>query len=128
MEIAHDLQVIIVSGPEDPRKAILGLSMAASAASTGSRVLIYLVLDGARCLLTEHCSRELLNGYPSVAELVEVVHESGGTIAYCPNCLESECAPEMQSRAHVKAFCHLAKPGGVSMVGMQMTQIPTVVF
>ena len=128
MENTHDLQVIIVSGPEDPRKAILGLSMAASAASGGSRVLIYLVLDGARCLLTEHCSREILAGYPSIAELVEVVHESGGTIAYCPNCLDSECAPAMQSVAHVKKFCHLAQPGGISTVGMQMTQIPTVVF
>jgi predicted peroxiredoxin len=128
MNSGHDLQVLIVAGPEDPRRAILGLSMAASAASTGAKVYVYLVMGGARFLLKENCSRSLVDGYPSVAELVEVVHEGGGTIGYCPNCLDSQCTPNLPGLTEVKSFCHLAHPGGMSTFGMRMTSIPTVVF
>ncbi|MBL8241023.1 MAG: DsrE family protein [Bryobacterales bacterium] len=128
MENAHDLQVMIVAGPEDPRRAILGLSMAASAASTGAKVNLYLVMGGARFLLKENCSRILVEGYPSVAELVEVVHDSGGTVGYCPNCLDSQCTPALPGLTEVKSFCHLAHPRGMSTFGMRMTTIPTVVF
>lgn len=128
MEATPQLQVIIVSGPDDPRKAILGLSMAASAASVGTCVYVYLVMDGARCLLTENCSRPLLDGYPTVSELIEVVHGAGGTIGYCPNCLDEQCSPILQHKTAIQAFCHLAHPGGVSLVGIRMSTIPTVVF
>jgi predicted peroxiredoxin len=128
MEDAYQLQVIITAGPEDPRKAILGLSMAAAAASAGARVYVYLVMEAARCLLKEYCGRELVPTYPTVSELVAVVHEAEGTVAYCPNCLESGCVPASEMQAEVQVFCHLARAGGISPVGMRLTSVPTVVF
>ena len=124
----YDLQIIVASGPADPKRAVLGLAMAASAASCGRRVQIYFAMDGAQFLLSENCSRIVVDGFPSVSDLVEVVYESGGAILYCPNCLQGQCAPALKPKIVEYSVCHLAKPGGMSAVGMQLGVIPTVVF
>jgi predicted peroxiredoxin len=124
----YDLQIIIVAGPDQPQRAVLGLSMAAAAAAAGTRVFIYLVMEGARCLLTQNCARSLVDGFPTVAELVAAVHESGGSIAYCPNCLAGQCDPGFRGKTSEQSFCHLGHPSGVSTVAMQLAHIPSVVF
>jgi predicted peroxiredoxin len=124
----YELQVIIVSGPDEPRRAIAGLAMAASACCAGTKVGVYMVMDGARCLSTANCTRVLAQGFPTVREFVEVIRESGGAVEYCPACLNEECAVEVKQHVMESEMCRLARPAGMSSFGMRMAQVPTVVF
>jgi predicted peroxiredoxin len=128
LKMEYELQVIIVAGPEDPRRAIAGFAMAASACCAGTKVGVYLVMDAARFVSASNCSKILAQGFPSVREFIEAIHESGGAVEYCPACLNEECAQEVKQHVVETEMCRLARPSGMSSFGMRMAQIPTVVF
>lgn len=120
------VQVIIVSGPEEPKRLLLGLSMAAGAAAAGTLVNLFLAMDGAKCLMPGVCERVLLEGYPSVADLLAVVKESGGVVEYCPHCLPTGCA---HAPAEHGASCGCKGiPAGLTSYGVRLADWPTVVF
>lgn len=123
---SQHVQVIIVSGPDEPKRLLLGLSMAAGAAAAGTNVHVFLAMDGARCLQPGVCDQTLLEGYPSVSELLSVVTESGGAVEYCPHCLPTGCThtPAAQGGS---CGCK-GVPAGLTSYGVRMADWPTVVF
>ena len=122
----QNVQVIIVSGPNEPKRLLMGLSMAAGAAAAGTTVNLFLAMDGAKCLLPEVCERTLLDGYPSVAELLAVVRDCGGAVEYCPHCLPTTCAQHTTGQT---ATCGCkGVPAGLTSYGVRLADWPTVVF
>lgn len=125
------IQVILVSSPTDePKRLILGLSLAAAAAAAGTEVRIFLAMDAAQCLSSDVCRRELVAGYPPAAELLAVIRESGGLVEYCPHCLPSGCDATLAHAAnqHDRLCGCGALPAGLSSYGVRLADYPTVVF
>lgn len=124
-----DVQVIIVSGPDEPKRVVLGLSMAASAASTGRGVRIFFTMDGARCLLDGDCDRTLVEGYPTVAELLTVVEAAGGVVEYCPHCLPTGCVPRVGVSVAGRGTCGCnGMPAGIASYGVHLGDRHTIAF
>lgn len=123
---SQHVQVIIVSGPDEPKRLLLGLSMAAGAAAAGTIVNIFLAMDGAKCLLPDACERTLLDGYPTVAELLSVVKDCGGVVEYCPHCLPTGCAHHPAD--HAGSCGCKGVPAGLTSYGVRIGDWPTVVF
>lgn len=124
---AH-VQVIIASGPDDPKRVVLGLSLAASAAAANTIVHLFFAMDGARCLLDDNCDRTLVDGYPSVAELLGVIEASGGAIEYCPHCLPTGCTPRFGAQVRSSTCGCTGAPAGLASYGVHLGDRPTVVF
>lgn len=123
---SQHVQVIIVSGPDEPKRMMLGLSMAAGAAAAGTLVNVFLAMDGAKCLLPGICDQTLLDGYPSASELLSVVRESGGVVEYCPHCLPTGCTH--QTADHGNSCGCKGVPAGLTSYGVRLADWPTVVF
>ena len=129
MAMSADVQVIIVSGPDDPKRVVLGLSMAASAASAGRSVRLFFTMDGARCLLDGHCDRTMVEGYPTVAELLTVVEAAGGVVEYCPHCLPTGCVPRVGMIVPAPGSCGCnGMPAGIASYGVHLGDRHTVAF
>lgn len=125
----QEIQVIIASGPAEPKRLMLGLSMAASAASAGTKVRLFLTMDGARCLSADVCHAQMLDGYPPVAELLAAIHESGGVVEYCPHCMPEGCSELLARPVEAAGPCRCAGvPAGLSSYGVRLADYPTVVF
>lgn len=122
---AAELHVVVVSGPDDPKRSLLGLSMAAAAVATGSAVSVYLVMDGAQWLREEHCQSAPLAGYPAVVELMDAIREGGGAIEFCQHCVEDRCR---HTNGGDQPSCGCASAAGIAAYGVGMTTTPTVVF
>lgn len=124
---AH-VQVIIASGPDDPKRVVLGLSLAVSAAAANTIVHLFFAMDGARCLLDDHCDRTFVDGYPTVAELLGVIETSGGVIEYCPHCLPAGCTPRFGAQVRSSDCRCAGAPAGLASYGVHLGDRPTVVF
>jgi predicted peroxiredoxin len=123
------IQVIIVSGPEEPKKVVMGLSLAASAAAAGKIVHVFLAMDGARCLLDDACERPLVEGYPPVSELLGVIEATGGVVEYCPHCLPSGCVPRFGAQVAIQKSCACGgAPAGIASYGVHLGDRATVAF
>lgn len=127
---SRPIQVIVASGPADPKRVLLGLSLAAAAASAGTIVRLFLTMDGVQCLDPGVCRRELLAGYPPIADLLEAIHGSGGVIEYCPNCLPQGCDGRLAKAAGgADSPCGCSGvPAGLASYGVRLADYPTFIF
>jgi len=126
---AQPVQVIVVSGPSEPKRVVLALSLAASAASTGITVQVFFAMDGARCLLDDVCDQALVDGYPTVAELLAVIEAAGGAVEYCPHCLPTGCVPRFGAQAAEQKACGCGgAPAGIASYGVHLGDRATVVI
>lgn len=124
--MSSELQVVIASGIEAPKRVVLGLSMAASAIAAGCFVRLYFVMDGAQWLRAENCARVAVEGYPTVSELMEALRMGGGEVEFCPHCVEDKCSHRAASPA--EGSCGCATAAGIAAYGVRMSNTPTVVF
>ena len=121
------LQIIICSGPEDARRATLGFAAGLAALASGIAVTLFLVLDGARWALPSEGNEVEMPGFQPVAQLLEMIVATGGSIEVCPNCIEGLCSasratePEARLRPGVVV-------GGLASAAIRMGRTPTVTF
>ena len=122
------IQVVVVSGLDQAKRLMAGLSMAVAAAAAGTRVRLFLSMDGVQCLDRDACHRVLVPGYPPVAELLGVIRDSGGAVEYCPNCLPSGCDNHVARQAPSgDAPCGCAGvPAGLASYGVRLSECPTI--
>ncbi len=92
------LQIIICSGPEDARRATLGFAAGLAALASGIAVTLFLVLDGARWALPSEGNEVETPGFQPVAQLLEMIVATGGSIEVCPNCIEGICSASRAKR------------------------------
>lgn len=129
MTTNQEIQVVIASGPGEPKRLFLGLSMAAAAASAGTRVRLFLTMDGAHCLEPGVCETRLVEGAPTVSELLSAIHETGGVVEYCPHCLPGGCNPSLAKPVAASGNCGCAGvPAGIASYGVRLADYPTIVF
>lgn len=129
IQSSQHVQIVIASGTNEPKRVMLGLSMAASAAAAGTTVNVFLAMDGVEWLNPDVCDRVVLEGYPPAAELLSVIHESGGVVEYCPHCLPAGCRVHGQVSAHPLSSCGcVGLPSGLASYGVRLADWPTVVF
>lgn len=126
--MSPELQVVVVSGPEEAQRGVLGLVMAATAAGTGAHVQVYLVMDGVKWLHGDHCHRTLVPGYPPASELLDAVRAGGGEIEYCAHCAAQATCHHSESTADAVDTCGCASAGGIASYSVRMLTTPTVVF
>ncbi len=104
--------VLIASGPEDLGRAVLGFTFALSAVSSGVPVTVILTLN-AMAWLNEDIPeiRETVNGFPAIAETMELLRENGVVIRLCSSCVDNTCSrvPCRDTTAHEMPYVGLTE-------------------
>jgi predicted peroxiredoxin len=113
------LQVLIVSGPSDAARARAGASLAAAAAACGTRVFLFLLMDGARWLDEGDLTASEPAAGPTMSDLFRAVTASGGTLEVCSSCAEDLCD------RHAPPGVGIA---GLASVAVRLADMPTLVF
>ena len=85
------LQVIIVSGPEAPERATLGMAAALSACHSDYETHVVLAMRGAIWAAETEGNSPLVPGYPPMGEMIALVHDAGGTVLGCSSCIHQYC-------------------------------------
>ena len=81
------LVVILASGPDDGgKRATLAYTAAVTSVGMDTPTRIFLVGDGAYWAYEGHGDDVQMNGFPSLAELVETFRELGGETYICSTC------------------------------------------
>ncbi len=134
MVLAPQLQIIISSGPEDPR-ATLGFAAAMAASACDTPVVIFLVMNGVRWALKSAGNEAQRPGFQPIAQMLDLIQASNGRIEVCSNCLNEACSTctdevcsatsDQMKPGDIREGIH---PGGLTAVAVRMSQIPTVTF
>ena len=127
MDEKAGLQIIICSGPEDARRATLGFATALAAIASGMMVTLFLVMDGARWALRSEGNEPEAPGFQPVAQLLEMIVTTGGTVEVCSNCVEGACDASAGSEARSLLRSGVVF-GGLASAAIRMGRIPTVTF
>lgn len=85
----YDAQFIIASGPEDTYRATLGLAAAISAASSGTKVVCFFTMRGAKWTGDADPQETPVPGFPRVKEFIEMLVEEGVRMEACTSCVEN---------------------------------------
>ncbi len=123
------VQVIVVTGLDQPKRLMTGLSLAVASAAAGTEVRVFLGMDAVQCLDPEVCGRVILPGFPTIAELLGVIRDAGGSIEYCPHCLPEGCSDwgaRQAPRGESACGC-VALPAGLSTYGVHLGDYPTII-
>ena len=86
-----ELQVIITSGLEAPDRAVAGFALALAAASSGSRVVVWLTMRGANWAVRTQGNQADVPGFSPIAEYIRLLLESGARIELCSTCGDNAC-------------------------------------
>ena len=116
-----DLQIIISTGPDTPGRAIVGHSMAASAAAMGLRVLMFLAYDGAEWGTTRLSNREDVGDVEDLINHQLSILEADGRIEVCSACGERLLREGVKLRPGVEL-------GGLTSVASRAIATQTVSF
>jgi len=122
-----DLQIVIASGPMEPRRAVLGFAMALATASSGENVRIFLAMDGVAWALRTEGNGPEADAFLTVSEHIEMILAEGGQIEVCSTCVGQHCAAGCGGK-DVEALRPGLTVGGLAAVALSMAHIPTVVF
>lgn len=89
----YDLQILIASGPEALARAVLGFAFAVSAAVSGVRVLVVLVLNATVWLtMDEPSAEQKVHGFNSIRDYMTVLKDTGAVVRLCSACAAENCA------------------------------------
>jgi predicted peroxiredoxin len=121
MPAEPSLQIVLISGPSDCRRATAGFSLAAAAAACGTPVVVFLIMEAVRWLDPGVGSCADVPGFPSVSELIETLRAAGARVEVCSSCTDGACAPGAGRSPG-------AIPAGLATVALRATECPTVVF
>jgi predicted peroxiredoxin len=122
-----DLQIIISSGTGNVHQVVLGFSAALAAAQMGTNVTMVFSMLGAHWASDSVGHDNPVPGFPSIAELKDLLVESGVTLEACSTCIENYCpAPLGQDGKRIL-------PSDITRVGLgliasRMATVNTVVF
>jgi predicted peroxiredoxin len=89
----YDLQILIASGPEALTRAVLGFAFAVSAAVSGVRVLVVLVLNATVWMtMDEPSAGQKVQGFDSIKDYMTVLKDTGAVVRLCSACAAENCA------------------------------------
>lgn len=124
---SYDLQILVISGPEAPEKAVLGLASALSAIHSDLKVKVVFAMRGAIwCAATEGNS-QLVPGYPPIGELIAMLQAEGARVCGCSSCVDQYC-PAPRDDNGSKVLREGIERVGLSVVTLHMADTSTVTF
>lgn len=122
----YDLQIIIASGHEHLKKAVLGFAIAASAAAMNMRVVIFLSMDGIEWAKDCEWLHKKIPEHKSIKEYIDSFILMGGRLEVCTSCLPN---PQSLGASPLSSPCieeyHLA---GLTEVVLRTQCTQTLVF
>ena len=122
-----DLQIIISSGTGNVHQVVLGFSAALAAAQMGTNVTIVFSMLGAHWASDSVGHDNPVPGFPSIAELKDLLVESGVTLEACSTCIENYCPVPVGTdgkRILPKDITRV----GLGLIASRMATVNTVVF
>lgn len=123
------VQIVVVTGLDQPKRLMTGLSLAVASAAAGTEVRVFLSMDGVQCLDPRICGQVVLPGYPPISELFSVIRDAGGVIEYCPHCLPTGCDNWIARRAvsgESPCGC-VGLPAGLASYGVHLGDYSTII-
>ena len=124
---AYDLQILVMSGPEAPEKAVLGLAAALSALHSDMRVKVVFAMRGAIWCAESEGNAPLVAGYPPIGELIGMLLGEGAHVYGCSSCVDQYCPAPRDSAGHKVLRSGVGRIG-LSVVTLRMADTSTVTF
>lgn len=122
-----DLQILVISGPEAPEKAVLGLAAALSALHSDMRVKLVFAMRGAVWCAETEGNAALVPGYPPIGELIAMLQAEGARVCGCSSCVDQYCPAPCDPHG-MKVLRTGIERVGLSVVTLHMAHTPTVTF
>lgn len=122
-----DLQVIIASGTNNVQQVVLGFSAALAAAQMGTNVTVVFTMLGAHWASDSVGHDKPVPGFPSIAELKEMLIESAVTLEACSTCIENYCLAPMGADGKRVLPSPITRVG-LGLIASRMPSVNTVVF
>jgi predicted peroxiredoxin len=122
-----DLQIIISSGTGNVHQVVLGFSAALAAAQMGTNVTIVFSMLGAHWASDSVGHDNPVPGFPSIAELKDLLVESGVTLEACSTCIENYCPVPLGQDGKRILPSDITRVG-LGLIASRMATVNTVVF
>jgi predicted peroxiredoxin len=122
-----DLQIIISSGTGNVHQVVLGFSAALAAAQMGTNVTIVFSMLGAHWASDSVGHDNPVPGFPSIAELKDLLVESGVILEACSTCIENYC-PVPLGQDGKRILPPDITRVGLGLIASRMATVNTVVF
>ena len=122
-----DLQIIIASGTGNVHQVVLGFSAALAAAQMGTNVTVVFSLLGAHWASDSVGHDNPVPGFPSIAELKDLLTESGVILEACSTCIENYC-PVPLGEDGKRVLPAAITRVGLGLIASRMATVNTVVF
>ena len=122
-----DLQIIISSGTANVHQVVLGFSAALADAQMGTQVTVVFSMLGAHWASDTVGHDNTVPGFPSIAELKELLAESGVTLEACSTCIENYCPVPLGTDGKRILPAQITRVG-LGLIASRMASVNTVVF
>ncbi len=122
----HEVQVVVLSGPESAERAIFGFSTALAAAASGVSVRVVLSMYGAYWAAASTGEAVSITDFPPVAELLEQLRELNVPLEACSTCIENYC-PSPFDESGLRVLRAGIERVGLGIVAMRMASCNTVI-
>lgn len=120
-----DLQIVILSGPQDTPRATFGLAAALAAAASGIEVAVVLSMHGAYWAAPD-ASHLQVPQFPAIDELIEELLDAEVPVLACSTCVDNYC-PSPRGEDGLRLLRPRLERVGLGLVAIRMSQIRTVI-
>ncbi len=121
-----ELQIVVLSGPEDVQRATFGLASALAAGSSGIDVAIVLSMRGAYWAAPDANQGSSVPEFPTVDTLMEELAALKVPILACSTCVDNYCPSPINGDGR-----RTLRPGiqrvGLGLVAIRMASARTIV-
>ena len=121
----HEVQVVILSGPESAERAVFGFSSALAAAASGVSVRVVLSMYGAYWAASTTGQGVSVTDFPPVAELLEQLAELKVPLEACSTCVDNFCPSPLDDHG-LRVLRHGIVRIGLGVVAMRMASANTI--
>jgi len=121
------LQIIITSGKDNIHKAVLGFASAASAAASGSKVLVYLTMNGAHWASETTGNDIELEGWQPIADYIDIILELDSCVKVCTTCAKYYC-PAPVDKNDNKILRKGIEMEGLASMTLRLEKVPSISF
>lgn len=122
----YDMQIIIVSGPRDVEKVVSGLATALSCASSGAKLVVFFMMQGAAFANSNEGTVASIHGFKSIQEYIDLLLETNVHVEACTSCVENYCvAKKVRGLKKLRSGMVYA---GLSTAAIRAITTKTIVF
>ncbi|MCA9715062.1 MAG: DsrE family protein [Myxococcales bacterium] len=121
-----ELQIVLLSGPEDIQRATFGMASALAAASSGITVAVVLSMRGAYWAAPHASQGTSVPEFPTVETLMHELHALDVPILACSSCVDNYC-PSPVNGDGLRTLRSGVERVGLGLVAIRMASARTIV-